>query len=228
MPDNRHDIGAEKPSQVMAIIPTRVTWPRRLCALLLDAVIIAVLTLVLTVVTVIGYMGVTGDDFDGPPSYEPTGNWFMLSLLGCFALLLSTSEIWFSASPGKAILVIRIEGDGRWRSLILRWLVKWLPLIVFAAIACTGFCYMQINRGDFYMQYTRTFHEQMLWLVTRLPPMIATIVVIATLLRLKPLHDWLAGTQLVRRSRKSPRQGFTPIMTGGSRCDATQIANVES
>lgn len=124
---------------ILAPIPdlavTEATATQRLLAALLDTGIIIALTFILSLLALQCYVSLTGDDFDGPLSFQATGEWFGLSLVGSFGLLLSTSEIWFTRSPGKATLGIRIEGKKR----LVRWLVKWLPLIAFAVLAWIGY-----------------------------------------------------------------------------------------
>lgn len=190
------------------IVLAEVTLSRRMVAALLDAVTIGSLAFVLSVITFGCYIRITGDDFDGPPRYDATADWFSLALLGFFALLLSTCEIGFAASLGKAAVGVCIEGT----NLFVRWFVKWLPLAVFAVIAWVGYGYMESNRRDYNMQLTLPFHQRMLWLVALLPTVIAVLLTVAAVLRQRLLHDCLAGTALVRRSCTSNLRAFTPII----------------
>jgi len=198
-----------KPLPVGDIGPGNVTSWRRSLALFVDLVIYGVGGVVLSYMAIIAHMGFTGDDFDGPPSYDATGDWFLLSLLGLFPLVLSTCEIWLASSPGKRVMGIGIEG----RNLLGRWFVKWLPLVVFVVIALVAYGYMEMNRRDYYMQFTLPFHQRMQWMVGRVPAGVGVVVIGISLIRRRVLHDWMAGTTLAsRRLRGSKIGGFMPIM----------------
>jgi len=197
-----------KPGPVSVIRLTEATPGRRLAASFMDVAIIALFALVLSIVTFQCYVIATANDFDGPPSYKATGDWFAFSLLGSFALLFSTSEIFFQNSIGKALFAIRIEG----RKRSLRWFVKWLPLLVFAVIAWIGYGYMQANQNDYEMEFTQPFHRRMLWMVALVPPLFAILLAVVALFQHQYLHDRLAGTVVVRPDSSSKLQAFAPIM----------------
>jgi uncharacterized RDD family membrane protein YckC len=64
------------------------------------------------------------------------------AIISAVLLLYASQEIWFGATLGKRVLGLRIRRiDGeldRW-NLLLRWLTKQMPVILYPLFALTGF-----------------------------------------------------------------------------------------
>ena len=191
-------------------------YPLRLAALTIDLFAIVIGSYLFLVIAIVLYMGLSGDDFDGPPSYSATEDWFLLSCITFGGVALSMLDLLNGRTPGKAILKLEIQLNSLacapMRSFMARWAVKYAPLISLFFLAFVGYVVMESNRHDFEMERMTPYNASM-WRVTKMvPPLLLLIQMIYFVIRQRTMHDDIAGTRLCRRVASDPHRGFEPIL----------------
>jgi uncharacterized RDD family membrane protein YckC len=129
-------------------------------------------------------------------------------------ILYTLLELWTIGTPGKWIFGIRIaSADGteppRIR-LALRWLIKWLPLLLFTVTALTN---ALIGAGAI-----NPIAPDRLVMLLSASQWAGILILLGTLSALLPtrkaLHDWLAGTSVYNENDIGPRpmgKGFSVV-----------------
>lgn len=199
---------------------------RRILAAVIDAVAIAAFSLVGSVLTFIVYVMVTGNDFDGPSEYDTLSDWFALGLLSFFALTYGLAEPLLFTSIGKAVLGLRIASAPQTpltrARVLLRWAVKFLPVIAFCAVAWTNYEVLKRNLPWNVAVYDP---DRFRWLDALLSECALVVTVVTIVAHLgwfllsgrRTLHDHVARTRLARRSVATTfatsARGFEVIVT---------------
>lgn len=192
----------------------RVGLNLRLLALLMDAVAIWVIVAGMQQLATLAIM--RDPRGTSPASKHWIGVWFGLLVAPPLAGVMYTlCDVFFAATPGRALLRLRIANEtGRRatrRQLVVRWAVKYAPLTLMAA--WIGYFAVHVavtnGRGLNGVVYAQSFIMMAIGLIT-------LVVGIGGLLafgkpRRQALHDRLARTAVFRRGDVTTAS-FEPVM----------------
>lgn len=189
---------------------------RRTAVALLDAIFMALMVFGATVVSTVLFVGVTGNDFDGPPMYDELGAWFLSAGMSGWAAVYFAAEAAWPASLGKVLCGLSIEpadaGDARpGRRRVVRWLVKVAPLFAVFGLSLGGFGYLWAG-DDYDLEWSMPVLRALRWIIGGTLLAAAVGHVGWLLLRRETLHDRLAGTGVFRRRMAPLARGFEPVL----------------